>query len=100
MNATIETDFNNGNMNIFIIIVICLGCSVPFIYCCCYCMLSCRKYLYLYGNFVENNNINNKQISAIRYLYEICFGTVAPPKLNKIIIVSLVNIKNSPIQPL
>lgn len=100
MNATLETDYNKNDMTFFIVMVTCLTCSIPFIYICCYCILYCNRYLYAYGEFVENNNINNTQASRCKTIYETCFGTVAPPHLTKIIVVSLVNIKNSPIEPL
>jgi len=99
MNSTLETN-NNNDATLFIVMVTCLGGSIPFIYICCYCILFCRRYLYTYGEFVENNNINNNQASKYKYLYETCFGIVAPPRLTKVIIVSIVNIKNSPIEPL
>jgi len=100
MNATLQTDYNKGDMTIFIVMITCLVGSVPFIYCCCYYMLFWRRYLYAYGEFIENNNINNNQAFKCKSLYETCFGTVAPPRLTKVIVVSLVNIKNSPIEPL
>lgn len=102
MNATLETDYNKSDMTLFIVMVTCLGGSIPLIYCCCCFILFCNRYLYMYGNFANNNinNINNNQGFNFKYLYETCFGTVAPPRLTNVIIVSLVNIKNSPIEPL
>ena len=100
MNATLETDYNKSDMTLFIVLITCLGGSIPVIYCCCYLILFCKRYLYTYGEFVENNNINNHQASRCKSLYETCFGSVASPHLTKVIIVSLVNIKNSPIEPL
>lgn len=100
MNTTLEIEYNKNDATFFIVMVTCLAGSIPFIYICCYCILCCNRYLYTYGEFVENNNINNIGASRYRSIYEACFGTVAPPQLTKVIVVSLVNIKNSPIEPL
>lgn len=61
--------------------------SVPALCCICCFMNVIIRYIYNYGQYTENSIDNTDNQLKLRSIYESLFGSIASPKLTKIIVV-------------